>query len=112
MSVPINLTIEQGTDFSYTLTVDNDDGSPKDLTTYTAQSKMRRSYKSLTSYDITATITFPLNGEIKLSMLAADSSLIPPGRYVYDLKIFSADMIPVVTRVIEGIVTVTPQVTY
>jgi hypothetical protein len=91
------------------ITIKENDGSPKDLTDYVAESQMRRSYTSTSYVEIDANITNPSSGEISLSMPSATTSILKPGRYVYDMKITnSAD---VVTRVIEGILTVSPCVT-
>jgi hypothetical protein len=49
-------------------------------------------------------------GEVTISLTASQSTLVKAGRYVYDVEITGTD--PVETlRVLEGLVTVTPQVT-
>lgn len=103
------ITIEQGATFSTTVNVEDAYNSPINLTGYSASSMMRKSYYSSTSYTITATVTGTSNGEITLSMTSANSALLSPGRYVYDLII--NDGANTVTRVVEGIVTVLPSVT-
>lgn len=70
---------------------------------------MRKSYYSSTAYPITSNVTGTANGEITLSVTAANTSTLTPGRYVYDVVITSPAS--VVTRVVEGIVTVLPSVT-
>jgi hypothetical protein len=70
---------------------------------------MRKSYSSSTAYTIDSTVTGTANGEITLSVTAANTANLSAGRYVYDLKITSPSNI--VTRVVEGIVTVLPSVT-
>jgi hypothetical protein len=70
---------------------------------------MRKSYYSSSSNIIISTITGTSNGEITLGMSAANTSNLTPGRYVYDVIITSPTN--VVTRVVEGIVTVLPSVT-
>jgi hypothetical protein len=59
--------------------------------------------------EIDSNITDADSGEITLSMSAATTSALKPGRYVYDLVMI--DPGDVVTRVTEGIVTVSPGVT-
>lgn len=103
------LTVEQGATFNTTVNVEDSFGNAINLYSYTAQSQMRKSYYSSSSSNITSTITGTSNGEITLSMTASNTSLLVPGRYVYDLKITSPSN--VVTRVVEGIVTVLPSVT-
>lgn len=103
------IIIEQGATFSTTLNVEDSIGTAINLYAYTANSQMRKSYYSSTAYTITSNVTGTANGEITLSMTAANTSVLTAGRYVYDVKITSPSN--VVTRVIEGIVTVLPSVT-
>jgi len=112
MSVELNLVIEQGADFSNIITIANDDGTPKDLTDYTFDAAIRRTYSSTTSYELTVTVDDDeTTGVITLSMLAADTEeLRAPRRYVYDVYMNSPSPDVVRTRVVEGIVTVTPSV--
>lgn len=108
MAVTSNLLVEQGATFTVTINFNDDDGNPNDLSAFTAASKMRRSYYSSNSTTLTATITNPANGEIVLSMSAATTANLRPGRYVYDLEVANASQ---TLRVIEGIITVLPEVT-
>ena len=103
------ISIEQGTKFSTSINVEDDAGSAVNLYAYTANSQMRKSYSSSTAYTIDSAVTGTANGEITLSVTAANTSNLSAGRYVYDLKITSPSNI--VTRVVEGIVTVLPSVT-
>jgi hypothetical protein len=103
------LTIEQGATFNTTVNVGDDGGNAINLYAYTANSQMRKSYYSSTAYTIDSAITGTANGEITLSITAANTANLSAGRYVYDLKITSANNI--VSRVIEGIATVLPSVT-
>lgn len=103
------LTIEQGATYNTTVNVEDDAGNAINLYAYTANSQMRKSYYSSTAYTIGASVTGTANGEITLSITAANTANLSAGRYVYDLKITSANNI--VTRVVEGIATVLPSVT-
>lgn len=103
------IVIEQGATFNTTINVEDTLGNAINLYAYTANSQMRKSYYSSTGYIITSNVTGTANGEITLSMPAANTAALSPGRYVYDVKITSPT--EVVTRVIEGIVTVLPSVT-
>lgn len=103
------IVIEQGATFSSTINVEDTNGDAVNLYSYTANSQMRKSYYSSTAYTIATAVTGTANGEITISMTAANSALLSPGRYVYDVKITSPT--DVVTRVVEGIVTVLPSVT-
>jgi len=107
MSIYKNLVVDQGQTFTYTISVENADGTPKDLTNYTIASQMRKTYFSSTAIDFD-TAKVDLTGAVTISLTAAVSSEIKQGRYVYDVEITSGDE---VLRVQEGIIIVTPQVT-
>ena len=107
MATTANLVIDQGTTFTTTINLTNDDGSEKDLSDYTVSSQIRKSYYTST-YTAFSTSKVDLAGEITLSLTATQTSALKAGRYVYDLEITSSEE---TVRVIEGIVTVTPEVT-
>lgn len=103
-----NLVIDQGTTFNLIVTMTNLDGSAKDITTYTVSAQLRKSYYSNTYTDFTAEKTDAVNGEITISLTATQTSALKAGRYVYDIEAASDDE---TIRVLEGIITVTPEVT-
>jgi len=71
---------------------------------------MSKSYYSTSNTIITSTITGNANGEITLSMTAANTANLTPGRSVFDLLINNTST-GIKTRVIEGIIIVSPGVT-
>ena len=103
------IVIEQGATFNTTINVEDTAGAAINLFGYTANSMMRKSYYSTSATTITSTVTGTANGEVTLSVSAANTTSLTPGRYVYDVIITSPTS--VVTRVVEGIVTVLPSVT-
>ena len=107
MAIKANIVIDQGSDFQTTIDVLDDDGVAIDLSDYTGESQIRKHYTSSSSslFTVTASNT----GVVVLSMTAAYSANMAPGRYVYDYEL--TDLSNKVTRLVEGIVTVTPQVT-
>lgn len=107
MATVENIVIDQGQTFSFSLTLSNTDGTAKDLTDYTVTSQMRKSYYTSTATSFT-TAKVDLTGEITISLSAAETSAIKAGRYVYDVEIASSVE---TLRILEGIVTVTPEVT-
>lgn len=109
MAIISNLFVDAGSDYSNIITVTTPGGAPLDLTGYTVYSQMRKSYSSSTAYDFTATIHNTSLGQIKLSLTAAQSELIPAGRWLYDVEITSSTGAR--KRVLEGVVIVTPQIT-
>ena len=104
-----NMVIDQGTTFSLELTVTNDDGTAKNLANYSVAAQMRKSYDATTKTDFT-TSKVDATGVITLSLTAAETSAVKSGRYVYDCEITATSPAETI-RVIEGIVTVTPEVT-
>ena len=109
MAAFTELLIEQGATFSTTINVEDNAGSAINLYGYSASSQMRKSYYATSNTIITSTITGNANGEITLSMSSATSSNVSAGRYVFDLLITAPDTTK--TRVVEGIVIVSPGVT-
>jgi hypothetical protein len=108
MAIKANLLIDQGSDFSTEIDVLDDNGDPVVLTGFTGAAQMRKHYTSSTSTAFNVSINAS-EGTVTLSMNAAMSSTVTPGRYVYDCELTSSSN--VVSRLVEGIVTVTPQVT-
>lgn len=106
----VELTIEQGATFSTEVTVNDANGSAKDLSDYTARSQLRKSYYSTTAINFDVTITDPLDGIISMELSSNTTANISPGRYVYDVQI-EDDISGEVTRIFEGIATVLPNVT-
>ena len=103
------IVIEQGATFNTTINVEDTAGAAINLYGYTANSMMRKSYYSTSATTMTSTVTGTANGEVTLSVSATNTAGLTPGRYVYDVIITSPTS--VVTRVVEGIVTVLPSVT-
>jgi len=109
MAVYANLTVDQGSDFSSTITVEDVNGNVTNLSGYTARGQVRRTYNSVTSFSLTATIASAGAGQIGISMDATTTGSMKPGRYVYDVEMISSG--GVVTRVVEGQIEVMPRVT-
>lgn len=107
MAVKANITIDQGSSFETTLDVTDDNGDPINLTGYTGAAQMRKHYTSSNAYSFVVSIN-PSAGVVTLTMSANATANIVSGRYVYDCELTSGST---VSRVLEGIVTVTPQVT-
>jgi hypothetical protein len=104
------LFLEQGANFSTSITLDGENGLPLNLTNYTAKSVIKKSYYSSTiTEQFVLSINIPTNGTILFSLPSANTANVPAGRYVYDVII--KDSANTVTRVLEGIVNVLPSVT-
>jgi hypothetical protein len=109
----LNLIIDQGTDFSYSTEVYANKTTvvKKDLDNYTANAQMRKS-----SYHTNAAITFECSIATDTDVLTivannAVTSSVAPGKYVYDVEIRKTADGTGRIRVLEGIATVTPEVT-
>ena len=105
MSTKANITIDQGSSFTTTINLTDDAGNVLDLTGYSANSQIRRWYTSNTAVDFTTALA---NGVITLTLTSNTPANLVYGRYVYDVKL--TDPANTITRVVEGIVTVTPGV--
>lgn len=110
-----DLVIEQGS--TYSQSVQWKTGSPAaavNLTNYTARMQLRSSVTastaalSLTTENGRISITAN-TGTVTLSISATDTAALTAGRYVYDLELVSSG--GQVTRLMEGVVTVSAEVT-
>lgn len=107
MAQKANLVVDQGSEFSTTIDVTDEDGNAIDLSTFTSAGQIRKHYTSLTSVSFTTTST--ASGILTISLGSNTSDQMEPGRYVYDVELTSNT--GSVTRILEGIVTITPSVT-
>ena len=113
MAAIANLIIDQGANFSSDITVKDANNNAFDLTGYTTEAKMAKGYASTrTRTSITSTIaTDSTSGVVALTLTAAQTATLDaPERYVYDVEITKTST-GAVTRVIEGIIAVRPNVT-
>jgi len=104
-----NFILEQGATLDRTVTV-QESGSAMDLSDYTPRMQVRETHDSA---NILLTITCSVNnaseGVIRLQASATATAAVEEGIYVYDLEIESSG--GAVTRLLQGNVTVTPEVT-
>ena len=108
MATKANLVIDQGSTFSSDLTLTDENGDPLSLAGYTANSQIRKWYSSTNAAATFTTSINTISAVITLALTANQTSNLVAGRYVYDVEINSGAE---VSRIVEGIVTVTPQVT-
>jgi hypothetical protein len=109
MAIYANLTVDQGSDFTSTVSVVDALNAPLDLTGYTFRGQVRKTYTSSTAVDFTLISNAPSTGDILLSLSSAQTAEMKAGRYHYDVEIVSAGN--TVTRVLEGQLEVTPRAT-
>lgn len=108
MATKANLVIDQGSTYSVSLDLSDENGDPLELTGFTANSQIRKWYTSLNAAAIFTTSINVASGELTLSLTSDQTSNLIAGRYVYDVEL---NQNGVISRIVEGIVTVTPQVT-
>jgi hypothetical protein len=110
MAISAYLDIDQGSDFTTDIELENDNSTPMNLTGFIVYSQFRKSYGSTIAYSFEASIPTPgSQGKIRLKLSGVNSSLIKPGRYLYDVEIVSNTGSK--TRVVEGILTINPEIT-
>lgn len=109
-----DLTIPAGA--TYSQTINWKTGSPAafvNTTGYSARMQLRTSYSAASaSLDLTTAngrISLTNAGVITLALTATETAALAAGRYVYDLELVSSG--GQVTRLLEGVVTVSPEVT-
>lgn len=108
MARTYHFSIDQGTTVLQTFVVNTYTNSISSLVGYTGESQLRKHYSSSNSVEFTVSVNSAAN-TVSLSLTANASSNIAAGRYLYDIELTSNT--GVVTRLVEGIVTVNPEVT-
>jgi hypothetical protein len=110
MAAVANLSIDQGATFTSDITVKDINGNVFDLTGYTANAKMAKGYSSTRTRTVISTTfaTDRTTGVLTISLTANQTATLDAERYVYDVEITSSS--GSVTRVLEGIITVRPEV--
>ena len=104
-----DIVIDQGADFSIQLELANN-GSAVNLTGYTARAQLRATpTSSELAGSFTINFTDRANGILKMEMTNSTTAGLPPGKYYYDLESVSGG--GVVTRLLQGVARVTPNVT-
>ena len=107
MATRADFIIDQGSTFSTTIDISQDDGTLFQLDSYPPRARLAKSYSSGSQIDFTCSVNenSPNQDTIALSLTAAQTAAIKAGTYVYDVEIVSG---AIITRVLEGEVTVTP----
>lgn len=107
MATKANIKIDQGTDFITGIDITGEEFAVN-LEGYTGASHIRKYYtsESFVPFDVTINT---LTNVIYLGLDADTSNEMEPGRYVYDVELTDAS--GVISRILEGLVTITPGVT-
>ena len=108
MAAVSNLYIDQGADFSTTISLTDSNGDILSLTGYTALGQIRKTYGSSTIAATFGTSLTAATGQITLTLTDTVTAGMNSGRYVYDIII--TDSSEDKTRILEGQATITPSV--
>ena len=109
-------SIDQGADVAVELHLVDENGVKKNLTNFTVNAQMRKSYNTIDDEAITFNsiiATPPSDGVVTLSLTNTQTEALKRGRYVYDVELSfeDSDGNTIVERILEGRVQVTPSVT-
>lgn len=102
----VNLIIDQGTTFQAVIALTDENNEPLITSGYTIRGQIRKHYLSANSLPFNIGLS---NGSAILILTPAETSSLAAGRYVYDVEL--VDQSNQVVRLVEGIATVTPEVT-
>lgn len=108
----LDLYLEQGEDFSASVSLDSINGYPYDLSSYSATSQIRKSYWSANAFASFST-TIAANGTsgiIGISLSSNTTINMKPGKYVYDIFLKNTSS-NTRSKILEGIVFVDPSST-
>lgn len=110
MAEYVELYMDQGSDFSATINLNDDDTNlAVNIDSYIITSQLRKSMISANSVDrFTCTVVDALNGDFTITMPSANTSNLKPGTYFFDVKVTANNS---TSRLIEGIIFVTPAIT-
>ena len=122
-----SFVIEQGATLDFEIAYTDANGSPVDLTDYTGRMQIKNSHGGNINYITLSSsketdgtgLNFsgsnndnpPTSGTIGIFISAYSSSLLDFKDAVYDLEIASGSIYPVVTRVLEGKIRLSKEVT-
>lgn len=122
-----NFTIEQGTTLDFEIAYTDSNSNKIDLTGYTGRMQLKDKIGGSTTY-ITLSSSLnadgtglnfsgsnglnpPTSGTIGIFISANSSSALDFNKAVYDLEIISGSTYPIVTRLLQGTVTLDKEVT-
>lgn len=108
MAIKANLSIDQGASYATRLNLNDKYGNPVNLSGYAGAAQMRKHFSSSNATSFAVTL-LPEDGGVVLQMTSNTTSNLVAGRYVYDVEL--TDPAGYVSRIVEGIVTVNPNVT-
>jgi hypothetical protein len=108
MAQEVILNVDAGANLLIEINVSYANGDPWNLSAYDIASQFRKNPYTNTAYSFAG--TGYSNGLLTLTMNAATSAAVSPGRYVYDVEVTSQST-NTTTRVQEGLIVFHPNIT-
>ena len=113
MAEYVELFVDQGSDFYTTIDLNDDNTNlPTNVASYVVTSSLRR---SLLSPNVAANLVCSApdaaNGQILVTLNAANTANLRPGPYFFDVKVRDPNAHFEYSKLIEGVIFVTPSVT-
>ena len=108
MTTTTNFEIQQGSTFLRTMTIVDSDKLPLNLTAYTLTGQLRKNYSSVEFVAFTIIVSNASSGKIIISLNSTITNTLMFPKYVYDVEISGNGN---VYRILEGIITISPNVT-
>ena len=109
MAIAQNIIIDQDSNYSQQFEAKTDAGVVIDLTGSTLDGMIRKSFASTTATSFTTAIVSATAGTFTLALTDVQSAALERGRHVYDVRV--TDSTSTITRIQEGVATVSPSVT-
>ena len=110
MAIAQNIIIDQDSDYSQQFTAKTDAGVVIDLTGSTLDGMIRKSFASTTATSFTTAKVAPHTaGIFTLALTDVQTAALERGRHVYDVRV--TDSTSTITRIQDGVATVSPSVT-
>lgn len=110
-----DIYVEKGATWRKQFTVRYKGGLPIDLTDYIPHMQIRPDFDGPLTLDLTGSTYFPdndlPNGRFVVYLGADKTVLLAPGRYRYDLELYDSTDATNIFRLVEGRLTVAPEIT-
>ena len=114
MSNYVELYIDQGTSFTTTINIEDDNTNEAlNVSSYVVTGQLRKSILSQnTSANLNCSITNAYTGEITIELDSSNTSNLKAGTYLFDVKYYDSSANTVIyERLLEGIFIVAPAIT-
>lgn len=110
-----DFTFDQGADAAIELHLTQPNGAAKNLTGYSVEAKIKKTYSSdsADTTPFTAIVSNASTGIVTLALTNIQTGALKSGRYVYDVELsfLDSDSNTIVERILEGKIQITPSVT-